>query len=1564
MMQTTYNCNSIISIRAYSAFNNYSLERFPSNYCSCCCLIPINSCKLLISTNPSYCLYGLRQSTLIQWPPSRRLILGSGDRHVSRYSNCNMGKCCCSESCCVKQDRIDRIIRRSCVENCCVSKVKSVDVNRIKGRISRPKRDLRSNALGDAEAMLSLLTEGNVEECVLVREKKRSSFQEGDVVSKQSSVIGKLKDRKPNLDSGYRDHEPKNHRLESCRVSSREEGPKREDDRGNLSNDENRRSRRREPRSTGNVVTEKFKESTQNVDSGCKESESLNHGSESYRVPSREEGRKREEDRENHSKDEDLRSRRRESSSSYYSFSDSGDFESDTEVKLKQEKFVVEPSVSHKKDLRKSGGIVISERTEKEREKCIGEKEWEKCGDEKEQVLPSGAHKDLRVGGSIQRDWRKKSEKKLTEEYEEIKSRNDSVARQSQLSQAQENSSMIESSLKKQFNFQDEQLTSDAKSFGQSSFHAVKDNRASAYSKFSSQREHSIQKSREDTETTATTWRRSSQGKDSSKFQVTGCDYCETCGRSVEEKKTQSDIQRHTDRSEKSIDAELTLSGEHLSESNQHRKHERSSSSLQGSAHEESRQYDRTHMVSRQASAKRKPQKYRESISADDSTQSKLHATEQSEVGSCRMVKSRTTAASESRSMREREGKSSSSLQISAKEEKKEHDEIILAAGKVDARRISQSYGEIMNSNASYPQSTLRSQQQAETQKKQVKKTTSHIATEEAKRLLEVSSSKLIKDIESSKVSHTDIGESRVHSSNLEINSQSAIDKQVSNEQTSSKLKLKSLEEIIEKRKWIDETIVQSTHRTEVQGPSTGRFAEETTINHPSALSISQTGVQQFIGEEVTSGHLLVASPPYQHVSRLSQFPEASNSPVRKDMGRTTKVGSDNTPEHAQSSSPASYDEVDVNRGKFSYSPEDVLISAARMQDSSSLIVGEFVEKMSHETSTSETSTEKKSSNLDLEHQDKNNVLKRSTQLDPQDALVSAARMQESSSLILGEFDEKMSQEASNSETNIEKELSIVNSKHQDKNNILRGSMQSDSDKTGSQKHGSDHSFVVSSPDLGKTKSYKLDSTHPEDSGTEEPSDQMWDVKDHFIQESPEIEPLEDAASESIVAVRTGRSLWHTVTGALRLRWGSHSEDQRSPVKRQSSPSENQKSPVKRQSSPSSGETWFSENEADEANGIGMKSEGMSLLQDTSSNQSLLETTRSRKEDIVVTNLNGQSSHINVSASYSSSHLQSSSPSGVAFLGQNINMNIAQHLSQPSTLVDSSTPSRHLRRSFAFEGDDEAEKIEAPTSSSDEQRDSSADVRQMDDSASVRTDVELKRRKLQRSKAVLQRYDEWEDAYRREREQRKVDEIFMREALSEAIKAADSWEVPVGAVLVQNGKIIARGYNLVEELRDSTAHAEMLCIREASNVLRTWRLSETTLYVTLEPCPMCAGAILQARISTLVWGAPNKLLGADGSWIRLFPAGVEGESSELTDKPAAPVHPFHPNMTIRRGILEDECADLMQQFFQLRRRKAKVKVETSSEESVQPSCFPRPQHRPRLLHKMHNVFHPSKQRAD
>lgn len=151
------------------------------------------------------------------------------------------------------------------------------------------------------------------------------------------------------------------------------------------------------------------------------------------------------------------------------------------------------------------------------------------------------------------------------------------------------------------------------------------------------------------------------------------------------------------------------------------------------------------------------------------------------------------------------------------------------------------------------------------------------------------------------------------------------------------------------------------------------------------------------------------------------------------------------------------------------------------------------------------------------------------------------------------------------------------------------------------------------------------------------------------------------------------------------------------------------------------------------------------------------------------------------------------------------------------------------------------------------------------------------------------------------------DEKFMIEALKEAWKAFEADEVPVGAVLVHDNKIIARAHNQVEMLKDATAHAEMLCITIGEAAIDNWRLSETTLYCTMEPCSMCAGAMLLSRVPTLVWGAPDKRHGANGTWVDLF------------DKQ----HPTHTVIT-RKGVLEEQCGWLMTEFFKKRRMEKKV----------------------------------------
>ena len=150
-----------------------------------------------------------------------------------------------------------------------------------------------------------------------------------------------------------------------------------------------------------------------------------------------------------------------------------------------------------------------------------------------------------------------------------------------------------------------------------------------------------------------------------------------------------------------------------------------------------------------------------------------------------------------------------------------------------------------------------------------------------------------------------------------------------------------------------------------------------------------------------------------------------------------------------------------------------------------------------------------------------------------------------------------------------------------------------------------------------------------------------------------------------------------------------------------------------------------------------------------------------------------------------------------------------------------------------------------------------------------------------------------------------TDADYMREALAEAKLAAEAGELPVGCVIVRNGEIIGRAHNACEAAHDATAHAELLAIREASAACGDWRLNGCTLYVTLEPCPMCAGAIVQARVGRLVFGAANPEQGCAGSLYR------------IPEDPAFP-H-FCPS---DGGVLKEACEDLLDAFFSRRRGNA------------------------------------------
>jgi tRNA(adenine34) deaminase len=152
-----------------------------------------------------------------------------------------------------------------------------------------------------------------------------------------------------------------------------------------------------------------------------------------------------------------------------------------------------------------------------------------------------------------------------------------------------------------------------------------------------------------------------------------------------------------------------------------------------------------------------------------------------------------------------------------------------------------------------------------------------------------------------------------------------------------------------------------------------------------------------------------------------------------------------------------------------------------------------------------------------------------------------------------------------------------------------------------------------------------------------------------------------------------------------------------------------------------------------------------------------------------------------------------------------------------------------------------------------------------------------------------------------------VHDQWMRLALEQAQMAAELGEVPVGAVAVWQNQVIGRGYNCKEASLDPTAHAEMIALRQAAEFLQNWRLIDVTLYCTLEPCPMCAGAMIQARLPYLVYGAKDTRFGGHGSIVDVFSA--EG---------------FNHRVDILPGILENEAAELLQTFFRdLREKRSK-----------------------------------------
>lgn len=151
-----------------------------------------------------------------------------------------------------------------------------------------------------------------------------------------------------------------------------------------------------------------------------------------------------------------------------------------------------------------------------------------------------------------------------------------------------------------------------------------------------------------------------------------------------------------------------------------------------------------------------------------------------------------------------------------------------------------------------------------------------------------------------------------------------------------------------------------------------------------------------------------------------------------------------------------------------------------------------------------------------------------------------------------------------------------------------------------------------------------------------------------------------------------------------------------------------------------------------------------------------------------------------------------------------------------------------------------------------------------------------------------------------------MDEQFMREALVQAQKAQELGEIPIGAVIVKDGEILCATHNLCEQLHDATAHAERLAISEAGKLTGSWRLSDCTLYVTLEPCPMCTGACINSRIGRIVYAAKDPRAGACESLVKL------------------PAYPLESNPICEGGLLEEEALAMLRSFFLKKRSEKKA----------------------------------------
>lgn len=618
-----------------------------------------------------------------------------------------------------------------------------------------------------------------------------------------------------------------------------------------------------------------------------------------------------------------------------------------------------------------------------------------------------------------------------------------------------------------------------------------------------------------------------------------------------------------------------------------------------------------------------------------------------------------------------------------------------------------------------------------------------------------------------------------VQASDMNMYSQSerAAEERITSQQSTLTLVVDPVRETRERRKQTAEKGTQTMSLHEAPKPTrittSVKPSGEGSSSQSSLDLISQAGVQHsYVDEEGNSQAMLMPSPS-QLVAKGSVSSDQTGRTAAQELSsKSSESGSTIFYSHSGGRTPDFHDEsrssrwVEASDEPLDHiSPEDGLGSAQRLEESSMQVFGEFVEQARHKASTSELRKEKKAAESEVMYEGENRRNKIEGQVGFVDSEVrgqgsrespessgaegplelvsheddpnTAYGFEESSLHFVGELADKQRQGVSAAEMQREKKATKENVAYE-------GAMQLQK-KTG--QYGSEDT------QLKRNESKRLSGS----SGAKGPYDEMWHVTDPSVQ-PPETEaPKDNVVAETAIVKRSGKSLWSIIGNIVRLRFGSHTETPTTAARSEGKNSSNESV---------SSEAWFSGRESDKNSDKNVKEERRVVPQEaTPALQPIPMKASIPAEGEVRTDM------------------ASSSKDEKSFQGTSSDMDIVP--------ISSRLPATVIGKPPSVEEISETGRSETSAGGS-----SQSNVRLTEVSGSAIKGGELKQRKLQRAKQVIDRFDEWEEAFLLESEQRKIDEIFMREALLEAKKAADIWEVPVGAVLVQDGKIIARGYNL------------------------------------------------------------------------------------------------------------------------------------------------------------------------